>query len=136
MPARSINLWQAQAKKIIMKHKRHKRTLGRQSYQRQYLIAGLTSSLLKSGSLITTEAKAKELSAHIETLISKGKRELTLANRRHLLSEFSNNGADLELLVAAAKASGDRRSGFTRLTRLPSRGGDGARMTRVDLIAE
>lgn len=93
----------------------------------------LTSSILEHGSIVTTEAKAKELRGHLEPLITRAKQELTLANRRLLLKKLQHN-QDLDRLVNVAKASSKRPGGYMRLTRLPSKRADAAPVMRVDII--
>ena len=116
-----------------MKHKIRKRTLGRQAPHRQALLKNMTSSLLKHHSVVTTRAKALELKSYAEPLITQSKRELSLHERRYLLSKLARR-EDLPALLEVASESGERRAGFLRLTKLPRRRGDGAEMVRVDVI--
>lgn len=115
-------------------HKKHSnRILSRNAEHRKQLLQNLTSSLLLHGSIVTTEAKAKELRTHIEPLITRAKRELTLPNRRLLLSRLMHK-ADLPRLVAVAEANKKRSSGYIRLTKLPVTRTDAAKEMRVDII--
>lgn len=117
-----------------MRHKHSNRILGRTSTHRKQLMQNLTSSLLEHGSIVTTEAKAKELRKHIEPLITKAKRDLTLANRRLLLSLLLHD-KDLQPLVDIAQANKERTGGYLRLTRLPNTRADAAQEMRVDIIS-
>ncbi|MEX0650040.1 MAG: 50S ribosomal protein L17 [Candidatus Andersenbacteria bacterium] len=116
-----------------MRHKHSNRILGRTSRDRTHLLQNLTSSLLEHGSIVTTEAKAKELRKHIEPLISRAKLEMTLPNRRVLLSRLMHK-TDLLRLTDIAKANSKRPGGYIRLTRLPITRTDAAREMRVDII--
>lgn len=116
-----------------MKHKHSNRILGRTANHRRALLKNLTSALLEHGSIITTQAKAKELRRHFEPLITKAKQDLTLARRRLLLSALAQP-SDLDRLTAAAKASASRPGGYLRLTHLPVKRTDAAPTMRVDII--
>lgn len=116
-----------------MRHKHSNRILGRNSQDRKQLMQNLTSSLLEHGSLVTTEAKAKELRKHVEPLITRAKQDLTLANRRLLLSRLLHE-KDLAPLVEVAKVHKDRNGGYLRLTHLPVTRADAAPQMRVDIL--
>lgn len=116
-----------------MKHRHHNRILGRSAAHRGQLLQNLTSSLLTHGSIVTSEAKAKELRKHIEPLITRAKQELTLANRRHLLRQLGQR-EDIDRLVEVAQRSAKRPGGYLRLTRLPATRADNATVVRVDIV--
>lgn len=116
-----------------MRKKNNNRILGRAAHHRKGLLKNLTDSLLVHGSIITTEARGKELRSHFEPLVTAAKRELTLANRRKLLASLRTSDA-LKRLLAVAHEHKDRPGGYLRLTKLPHRSGDGASTVRVDII--
>ncbi len=116
-----------------MKHRHHNRILGRSASHREQLMRSLTSSLLAHGSIVTSEAKAKELRQHVEPLVTRAKQPLTLANRRHLWRQLGHQD-DIDHLVEVAQRCAKRPGGYLRLTRLPSRRADNARQMRVDII--
>jgi large subunit ribosomal protein L17 len=93
----------------------------------------LTDSLLKHGAITTTEAKAKELRSHLEPLITKAKRDFSLANRRYLLKKLGP-GTDIEQLRAASQVHAERAGGYLRITKLPIIRPDGARVVRIEII--
>ncbi len=95
----------------------------------------LTSSLLEHGSIVTSEAKAKELRKHFEPLITKAREELTLANRRALIGSLLHR-EELMPLVEVAKKHMKRPGGYLRITKLPITRTDAARMARVDIVEE
>jgi large subunit ribosomal protein L17 len=113
-----------------MKHRIKKRTLSRTAPHRKALFKTLLSSLLEHGSLVTTEAKARELA---EPLLGEGARELTLHRRRRLLSKLSRR-EDLSTLLDISRAGKARKSGWLRLTKMTRRQGDGARLVKVEII--
>ncbi|MEX1111960.1 MAG: 50S ribosomal protein L17 [Candidatus Andersenbacteria bacterium] len=116
-----------------MRHKHSNRILGRNSHNRKQLMQNLTSSLLRHGAIVTTEAKAKELRKHVEPLITRAKLEMTLANRRLLTSRLLHK-EDLDTLAEIAKANSKRAGGYLRLTHLPVTRADSAPQMRVELI--
>jgi large subunit ribosomal protein L17 len=116
-----------------MKHLHRNRILSRAAKSRGQLLQNLTSALLTHGSIVTTEAKAKELRRHVEPLVTKAKGELTLHRRRYLLQHLMH-AEDLSRLLAVAKTNKNRPGGYIRLTRLPSRRADAASVMRVDFV--
>lgn len=116
-----------------MKHRHGNRILGRVATDRKQLLMNLCSSLLEHGSIVTSEAKAKELRKFIEPLITKAKREESLHVRRQLLSVLSRK-ADVGRLLSVARANAARPGGYLRLTHLPVTRGDAASQMRIDII--
>lgn len=116
-----------------MKHRHSNRILGRVAPDRRQLLANLSAALLTQGSIVTSEARAKEVRKFIEPLITKARQETTLHRRRQLLSVLPT-ARSVERLLKTAKASSQRPGGYIRLTRLPLMRGDGARQMRVDIL--
>src|SRR6185436_11644855 len=116
-----------------MKKKHAKRILGRKIGPRQALLRGLTSALLLHGSIVTTEAKAKELRLFCEPLITKAKAGDSLHIRRQLLSALGHK-ADVERILEVGKANAKRPGGYLRLTHLQPRYQDNAAQMRVDFV--
>lgn len=116
-----------------MKHRHKNRILGRARSQRLSLLRGLTSDLLKHGSLVTTGAKAKELRRYFEPLVTKTRGGLTRPTRANL-EKFLRKPEDMDRLVAVAKAHMTRPGGYLRITRLPVKRQDAAQMSRIDII--
>ncbi len=116
-----------------MKHKHANRILGRNAHHRDALLKNLTSSLLTTGYVVTTEARGKELRRVIEPLITEAKQELTLHRRRRLLQKLLH-ARDLRVLLDVATDLKTRPGGYLRLTKLPTTRSDAATMVRVDII--
>lgn len=116
-----------------MQKKRRGRILGREAAPRAALFRGLISALLTHGSIVTTEAKAKELRLKCEPLITLAKRGGDLRTRRQLIAALGNKGTAAKML-AAGQAAQRRPGGYLRLTRLPQLRGGSGRMMRVDLV--
>lgn len=116
-----------------MKHRHGNRILGRVATDRRQLLQNLSSSLLRHGAIVTSEAKAKELRKFLEPLITKAKRETTLHVRRQLGAALLHK-ADVERLLAVAQANAKRPGGYLRLTHLPLVQGDAAAQMRVEFV--
>ncbi|RJR29293.1 50S ribosomal protein L17 [Candidatus Microgenomates bacterium] len=108
------------------------RKLSRDRGSRAALFRALVRSLVLSGSIVTTRARAKAVQPDIEkliTLVASG----DLASKRSVLARLANDRKTLELLVARYLSFKDvRKSGFTRIISMPPRKGDNAPMARLE----
>lgn len=93
----------------------------------------LTDALLAHGSIVTTEAKGKELRTHFEPLVTAAKQDMTLARRRRLLTQLQTP-ASIDRLIEIAKSHAARPGGYLRLTKRNRRVGDAASTVRVDIL--
>ncbi|MBI4328771.1 MAG: 50S ribosomal protein L17 [Chloroflexi bacterium] len=109
------------------------RKLGRQSAARRALFRGLTHDLLQRGHVVTTEAKAKEVRAVAERIITLGKRK-SLHARRQALAYVPDEDVVAKVFSELADRYAERQGGYTRLTKLGLRVGDGAPQVRLDLV--
>jgi large subunit ribosomal protein L17 len=81
----------------------------------------------------TTVAKAKEVQPLIERLITKGK-DGSLANRRQLLKVLYSEKAVNKVIDDISPRYVERPGGYTRITKLGFRQGDGAPIAQIELI--
>lgn len=116
-----------------MRKKVNNRILGRTADERLHLMRLLTSSLLEHGAITTTEAKAKELRRHFEPIVTRAKEELTLANRRLLISKLEHK-VDLQRMLDVAKKNEKRPGGYLRITKLPVDRSDAAHMAHIEIL--
>jgi large subunit ribosomal protein L17 len=117
-----------------MRHHNNIRKFGRTKNQRSALMKGLVLSLIKHEKIETTEAKAKELRPRIEKLITKAK-ENTLASRRIIDSRLYNSTtASKKLIESIAPKYKNRKGGYTRITKLPSRQGDASKIAIIEFV--
>lgn len=102
-----------------MRHHNQNRTFGRSRSQRTALMRGLALSLIEHGKIKTTEAKAKELRAYVEKLITKGKND-TLASRKQVLSTLGQPDTKVttKLFTDIAKRYAERAGGYTRIVKM------------------
>jgi len=117
-----------------MKHGKKNRILHRERSQRLSLLRGLSSDLLKHGSITTTLPKAKELRRYFEPLVTTARRGLDRHTRRTLEGSL-RAPEDMERLHAVAKLHLTRPGGYLRITRLPTKRQDDATLARVDIVS-
>ena len=102
------------------------RKLGRETRQRRSILAGLSKTVILEGSVITTEARAKEVRKFVEKAITYGKRG-TLVSRRKALAFFHNDNE----VVSKYQ---ERNGGYTRIIKIKERIGDDALQVKLELV--
>ena len=119
-----------------MRHRSKKVTLDRKTGQRTALLKGLVINLITHEKIVTTEAKAKALRPVIERIVTRAcKSDGSLTQRRLLLAKLYNNrDAVNKLLTVIAPRYKDRKGGYTRITKLDVRKGDGASQAQIEFI--
>src|SRR4051794_24983423 len=143
-----------------MRHKKSGRQFGRDTSSRRAMLRNLAANLITHERIETTDAKAKELRRVAERLITKAARlgkvaytpqaELNAgdkAKRLHvtrLVGSFvprwgvNREGAKVDIvekvLVDLTKRFEGRPGGYTRITKLGPRRGDGASMAIIEFI--
>ncbi len=105
---------------------------GSPSHQRK-ILANLTASLIEHEEITTTHAKAKMLRPYAEKMITKARRG-DLHARRMVLKKIENTEVVTKLFDDIAPRYVDRPGGYTRITKLGPRRGDGAEMAKVELV--
>jgi len=116
-----------------MKHHSKIRKLGRTRNVRNALIRSLAEALIRNGKIKTTEAKAKELRPFIEKLVTKAKKG-DLASIRLVTAKLAGTGRANKLISEIAPKFKDRNGGYTRVIKLPARGGDGSAMAIIEFV--
>jgi len=117
-----------------MKHHKDIRKFGRKANQRLALMRLLALGLIENEKIVTTDAKAKELRPFVEKMVTKG-RENTLASHRLIISRLGGNTVGAKKLVDdIATRYKDRAGGYTRITKLTSRGGDASPMAVIEFV--
>ncbi len=121
-----------------MKKRKQGRTLSRKKEQRIALMRTLSVSLIKHKRIKTTLAKAKEMRPFVERLATKAKKGLKkgseLAVLRLLKKELPVVAVS-ELMKIAEKLK-ERKGGYLRIIKLPSRRSDSAAMALVEWTDE
>lgn len=116
-----------------MRHKVAGRKLGRPTGHRRALYRNLVTDLLRYEKITTTEAKAKEVRGLAEKMITLGK-EGGLHSRRQALSFILDKRVIEKVFDETATRYAERPGGYTRITKLGPRLGDGAPMVRLELV--
>jgi len=116
-----------------MRHKVSGRKLSRLTAHRWALYRNLATDLLRYEKIITTEAKAKEIRGFVEKMITLGK-EGSLSSRRQALTFIMDKKVVDKVFSELAPRYTDRSGGYTRLTKLGPRLGDGAAMAKLELV--
>ncbi|MCL1790159.1 MAG: 50S ribosomal protein L17 [Peptococcaceae bacterium] len=109
------------------------RKLGRNMGHRRALLRNIVTSLLKHGKIETTEARAKEINAIAEKMITLGKRN-DLHARRQALSYLLDEDVVRDLFDRISPRYADRQGGYTRIQKIGFRRGDAAQMVVVELV--
>ena len=110
------------------------RKLGRETRIRRSILAGLTKDVIMHESIVTTEARAKEVRKFVDKMITYGKRG-TLVSRRKALA-FLHNDKDVvnKVFNELAPKYENRNGGYTRLIKLSERRGDDALEVKIELV--
>ena len=110
------------------------RKLNRETRIRRSILAGLTKTVILNGSVITTEARAKEVRKFVDKLITYGKKG-TLVSRRKALA-FVHNDTEVvnKVFNELAKNYENRNGGYTRIIKIKERIGDDALEVKLELV--
>jgi large subunit ribosomal protein L17 len=116
-----------------MRHRKAGRRLGRPTDQRLALLRSLVGAVLWHGAIETTEAKAKSARPALERIITLAKTNDVHARRQArrfvddetvIKKHFDENGPFYK----------ERPGGYSRITKLGRRVGDGTAMAKLELI--
>ena len=116
-----------------MGHKISGRKLARSSGYRRALNRNLVTDLLNYEKITTTEARARQVRGLAEKMVTLGKEGSLHSRRQALTFIFSKDVADKVFNELAARYA-ERPGGYTRITRLGRRQGDGAEMVQLELV--
>ena len=97
------------------------------------MMANLATDLFLHEKVVTTQAKAKAVRPLAEKLITKA-RKGDLHARRTVLKTIRNKEAVARLFEEVGPRYTDREGGYTRITKLGPRRGDGAEEAIIELV--
>ena len=110
------------------------RRLNREKGIRRSILASLTKDAILNESIVTTEARAKEVRKLVDKMITYGKRG-TLVSRRKALAFLNNDTQVVEKVFNdLAKRYETRNGGYTRIIKLKERVGDDALTVKLELV--
>ncbi len=118
-----------------MPHQNKVKKLSRTKPHREAMLKNMATSLIQHRSIETTEAKAKELRRVVDRLISTAKKN-TLSAKRLVAKTIHNKIAFKKLFSDIIPQFEKRNSGFSRVLKVGTRRGDGAMISRVELLIE
>lgn len=109
------------------------RKLGRPTDHRKAMLRAMVTYLLENGRIETTITRAKEVRPLAEKMITLGKKN-TLATRRQAMAFVTKESVVNKTFVELAPKYENRTGGYTRITRIGPRRGDGAEMAIIELV--
>lgn len=115
-----------------MRHHNANRKFGRKTNQRRALLKSLAVALISAEKIETSEPKAKELRPMIERLLTNANKG-TLAAYRLLIGTLGAKAAK-KLFTEIAPKYKDRKGGYTRITKLVARKGDGSARAYIEFV--
>ena len=110
------------------------RKLGRETRQRRSILAGLTKTVIMEGSVVTTEARAKEVRKFVDKMITYGKRGTLVSRRKALAFLHNDNEVVSKVFNELAKKYESRNGGYTRIIKLKEGAGDDALEVKLELV--
>lgn len=116
-----------------MRNKIFGKQLSRNRKSREALFVSLIKNVVEHGSITTTLTKAKAIQGDLDRLmidVAKG----DLAAKRHAASYLRNDRSAVEKLFSNTTLAKSRVSGFSSITRLPTRRGDNAEMAKISWV--
>ena len=117
-----------------MRHLKKGKKFNRLRGPRISFMRNLANDLIRTGSIETTEARAKAIRPVVEKLVTTAKKQ-TLASRRVIVSRVQNEKVMYKLYNELGPRYAERRGGYLRITKLAtSRKRDGVAMARVEFV--
>ena len=116
-----------------MRHRVAGNKLKRRIGHRTALIRNLVTAVIEHDFIITTVPKAKVAKPLVDNMVTLGK-DGTLAARRQAAQFLQTPDSVQRLFDKIAPKFGQRVGGYTRITRLGPRKGDGAELCKLELV--
>ncbi|MBZ5580782.1 MAG: 50S ribosomal protein L17 [Acidobacteriia bacterium] len=116
-----------------MRHKVAGFKLKRPVDSRNALLRNLTTSVILQERVITTTPKAKAVRPLVEKMVTLAKKD-TLHTRRQAAAFLKTPASVKKLFETIGPKLGQRNGGYTRVTRLGPRKGDGAELAMIEIV--
>lgn len=116
-----------------MRHAKKGRSLGTDASHTRAMVRSLACALIVNERIKTTEARAKEMRALVDKVITWGKRGDVHA-RRLALAELGDHAVVNKVFEDIAPRYEGRDGGYTRILKLGPRKGDAAPMVIIELV--
>ena len=109
------------------------RKLGRNTGHRRAMLRNQVTSLLRNSRLLTTETRAKEVKSVTDKMITLAKKG-DLTSRRLALAYIYDEDVVRRLFNELGEKYSERPGGYTRITKMGYRRGDGAPLALIELV--
>ena len=110
------------------------RKLSRETRHRRSILANITRDVIMNESVVTTEARAKEVRKFVDKMITYGKRGTLVSRRKALAFLYNDSDVVNKVFNELAKRYETRNGGYTRIIKLNERHGDDALQVRLELV--
>ena len=110
------------------------RKLSRESRVRRSMLAGITKDVIMHESVVTTEARAKEVRKFVDKMITYGKDGSLVARRKALAFLHNDKAVVSKIFNELAPRYAERNGGYTRIIKLKERIGDDALTVKIELV--
>lgn len=117
-----------------MRHQRVEKKFGRSKAHREELMSSLVTNLVLKDRIQTTLPKAKQARRDADKMVTLA-RKGTLAARRLAAARLRRPAAVARLFEKVVPAMEGRKGGYTRITKLGQRQGDGSEMAVLEWVA-
>lgn len=109
------------------------RKLGRKTDSRKAMLRAMVTYLFETGKIETTVARAKEVRAMAEKMVTLGKRG-DLHAKRQVFSFITKETVAKKVIDDVAPSYAGRDGGYTRIIKTGVRRGDAAPMAIIELV--
>ncbi len=110
------------------------RKLNREKGIRRSILASLTKDVILNESVVTTEARAKEVRKFVDKMVTYGKRGTLVSRRKALAFVHNDNEVVKKVFNELAPKYATRNGGYTRILKTDERRGDNALMAIIQLV--
>lgn len=116
-----------------MRHNKAGYKLSRPTHERIALYRSLMAAIILHEKITTTHTKAKAVQRHVEKLITLS-RQPTVHHRRLAMADLPNKDVIEKLFADVGPRYVNRPGGYTRITKIGARKGDGALLSQIELV--
>ncbi len=116
-----------------MRHRKKSTTLDRQKAPRKAMLNNLAASVILYEKVTTTKAKAKAVKPLVEKIITLSKKN-DLTAKKAVISMLAQKNAVKKTFEVLNKRYAKKIGGYTRITKLGTRQGDGAEIAQIELV--
>ena len=116
-----------------MRHQKRVAKLGIDKEHHHSMLQNLAVNLIIHEKIKTTETRAKTLAAYMDKLMNVAKNDDKLHVIRELKRMINHEDCAKKIMKEILPRYADKKSGYTRITKLGFRAGDCASMTLIEL---